>query len=114
MWKCVCGCARLFAGGGEGALPLAWDQQFHFVCGTSLFSETANCIQSPAYMFVHLGGKQTAQQISILRALRERQRPGRGAGRHIARFPFGSQLILKRNLGWGGGVVFFLCFLGFF
>lgn len=69
---------------GEGSAPSCLGSAISLRLQTSLFSETANCIHSPVYMFVHLGGKQTAQQISILQVLCERERPGRGAGRRHA------------------------------
>lgn len=110
MCKCAGVCARLLA--GEGSAPSCLGSALSLRLWTSLFSETANCIHSPAYMFVHLGGKQTAQQISILQVLCERERLGQGAARRHANntvfflLPINSEEELGvGGLGFLGGMV---------
>lgn len=78
MQTCVLVCVCLLEGGGSA--PSCLGSAISLCLRTSLFSETAKCIQAPVYMFVHLGGKQTAQQISTLQVLCERRWPGWGMG----------------------------------
>lgn len=85
-------------------LPLAWDQQFHLVLRTSLFSETANLIHSAACMFVYLGGKQTTRQISIPFSVRRGQGDIHAYHAVFALLPVNSEE--EFGVGW---VIFWFC-----